>query len=254
MPAAEILHGHHAILEALRAGRRRVYRLYIAPGIKEQGDVAEILRLARAKRVPIEYTSRTDLIQSDSETRQQNIVAQVSPYPYDDWEKIVEDASGSGERPLLLLLDCLQDPQNLGTLLRTAEAVGVHGVAIPEHRAVGITPAVSNASAGAVEHLRIAQVGNMAQTIELLKSKGIWVVGLEQTPTSKRYDQVDLDMPLALVVGSEGKGLRRLTRERCDLLIYLPMQGKINSLNAAVAGSIALYWAWRQRSPKSALG
>jgi 23S rRNA (guanosine2251-2'-O)-methyltransferase len=146
-----------------------------------------------------------------------------------------------------LILDSLQDPQNLGTLLRTAEVVGAHGVIIPRHRAAEITPAVCNASAGAVEHLLVAQVTNLVRTMEELKEGGVWIVAVENLPEAKDYRSVDLNMPLALVVGSEGHGLSRLVRERCDLWIKLPMRGKIHSLNAAVAGSIALYEAWQQR-------
>ncbi len=243
----EMLYGHHAVLEALRAGRRRFYRLTLAQGIKEREAVAEILQFAQREKIPIQRVERDSLPDLGGEAKYQGVAAEVSPYPYADWDEIVESLLGSEEPPLLLLLDCLQDPQNLGTLLRTAEAVGVHGVAIPQHRAAGITPAVSNASAGAVEHLRIAQVTNVAQTIAALKSNNIWVVGLEHAPQAKRYDEVDLNIPLALVIGSEGRGLGRLVRERCDFLIRLPMRGKIGSLNASVAGSITLYWVWQQR-------
>jgi len=146
-----------------------------------------------------------------------------------------------------LLLDHLQDPQNIGTLLRTAEAVGCHGVVIPGRRAAEITPAVVNASSGAVEHLRVAMVTNLNQTIEELQHAGIWVVGLEQDEQAQDIDAVDLDLPLALVIGAEGTGIARLVRERCDFLVRLPIVGQVGSLNAAIAGSIAIYHAWRQR-------
>lgn len=244
---SETLYGHHAVLEALRAGRRRFYRLVVAQGVKEREAMAEMLQLAQQKRIPMQRAERDALPGLDGEAKAQGVAAEVSPYPYADWEEIMAGALGGAEPPFLLLLDCLQDPQNLGTLLRTAEAVGVHGVAIPQHRAAAITPAVSSASAGAVEHLHIAQITNVAQTIAALKDKDIWVVGLEHAPQAKRYDEIDLNIPLALVVGSEGRGLSRLVRERCDWLIQLPMRGKVGSLNASAAGSIALYWAWRQR-------
>jgi 23S rRNA (guanosine2251-2'-O)-methyltransferase len=157
-------------------------------------------------------------------------------------------AASRGQAPLLLLLDHLQDPQNIGTLLRTAEVVGVHGVALPGRRAAEITPAVVNASSGATEHLPIVLIGNLAQTIASLQKDGVWVVGLEDDENAQEFDSADLDMPLALVIGAEGPGLARLVRERCDFLVRLPMVGQIASLNAAVAGSIALYNAWRQRS------
>jgi 23S rRNA (guanosine2251-2'-O)-methyltransferase len=243
----ETLYGHHAILEALRAGRRCFDEITLAQGLREQDEVAEILQLAGAKRVAVKRAGKEALFKLGSDVRHQGIAAQVSVYPYADWDEVVEASLRQNEPPLLLLLDCLQDPQNLGTLLRAAEAVGVHGVAITEHRAAGITPAVSNASAGAVEHLRIAQVTNLTRAILALKEKGIWVAGLERLPGAKRLDQVDWNMPLALVVGSEGRGLQRLVREKCDFLVELPMRGKIGSLNAAVAGSIVLYQVWQRR-------
>lgn len=243
----ETLYGHHAVLEALRAGRRRFYEIIVAQGIREHDEVADILRLAETKRVAIKRAEREVLFKLGGDVKHQGVAAQVSVYPYADWDETVEVSLLQPEPPLLLLLDCLQDPQNLGTLLRAAEAVGVHGVAITEHRAAGITPSVSNASAGAVEHLRIAQVTNLTRTLLALKEKGIWVAGLERLPGAKRLDQIDWNMPLALVVGSEGRGLQRLVREKCDLLVELPMRGKIGSLNAAVAGSIVLYQVWQRR-------
>jgi 23S rRNA (guanosine2251-2'-O)-methyltransferase len=147
----------------------------------------------------------------------------------------------------LLVLDCIQDPQNLGALLRTAEAAGVSGVVIAQDRAVGITPAVVNASSGATEHLRIARVTNIARALEKLKKADIWVVGLEDAPDAQDYATADLRGPLAIVVGSEGEGIRRLVRDTCDFVVRLPMLGKITSLNAAVAGSIVLYETLRQR-------
>jgi 23S rRNA (guanosine2251-2'-O)-methyltransferase len=243
----ETLYGHHAVLEALRAGRRRFYELALAQGVREQDEIADILKLAEKKRVAIKRVERETLFKLGSDVKHQGVAAQVSVYPYADWDEVVEASLRQQEPSLLLLLDCLQDPQNLGTLLRAAEAVGVHGVAITEHRAAGITPAVSNASAGAVEHLPISQVTNLTRTILALKERGVWVAGLERLPGAKRPDQVDWNMPLALVVGSEGRGLQRLVREKCDLLVELPMRGKIGSLNAAVAGSIVLYQVWQRR-------
>src|SRR5258706_12647041 len=155
------------------------------------------------------------------------------------------------EPALLLMLDHLQIPQNVVTLLRTAEAVGAHGVVMPGRRAAEVTPAVVNASSGATEHLRIAVVGNLAQSIAEVQKAGVWVVGIEDDERAHTYDRADLDMPLRLVVGAEGSGLARLTRERCDFLVRLPMHGQITSLNAAVAGSIVLYHAWRGRRPNA---
>jgi 23S rRNA (guanosine2251-2'-O)-methyltransferase len=154
----------------------------------------------------------------------------------------------NGRSPIILLLDCLQDPQNFGALIRTAEAVGVSGVVLPKHRSVAVTPAVVNASAGAVEHLLVASVSNLVATMEKLKKEGFWLVGLEDVPGAQRYDQADLNVPLGLVVGNEGTGLGRLVRKTCDFMVRLPMVGQISSLNASIAGSIVLYEAWRQRN------
>jgi len=246
-----ILYGRNAVREALRAGRRRFYKLVLAEGVRESGIVAEIADLARRRQIPLQRVERRQLDEISS--NHQGVAAEVSPYPYVDWEEILAEIERGQEMPLLLLLDCLQDPQNLGSLLRTAEIVGVQGVVLPKRRAVGVTPAVVNASAGAVEHLRVARVTNLARAMEELKGRDIWIVGLENVPQAQPYYQADLNLPLALVVGSEGRGMRRLVREKCDLLIKLPMRGRISSLNAAVAGSIALYEAWRQRGFSTSL-
>ena len=246
-----ILYGRNAVWEALRAGRRRFYKLVLAEGVRESGIVAEIADLARRRQIPLQRVERRQLDEISS--NHQRVAAEVSPYPYVDWEEILAEIEGGQEMPLLLLLDCLQDPQNLGSLLRTAEIVGVQGVVLPKRRAVGVTPAVVNASAGAVEHLRVARVTNLVRAMEALKGRDIWIVGLENVPQAQPYYQADLNLPLALVVGSEGRGMRRLVREKCDLLIKLPMRGRISSLNAAVAGSIALYEAWRQRGFSTSL-
>ncbi len=245
----ELLYGRRPVYEALRAGRRRIYRLTLAEGVREGGEetgiIGQIVSLARAAGVNVSRSPRRELDRVAS--HHQGVVAEASPYPYADLDDILSLAGERGEPPLLLLLDLLQDPQNVGSLLRTAEAVGVHGLIIPQRRAVGITPAVVSASAGAVEHLLVAQVTNLARTIDELKRHDLWVAGLEADPSAQLYDQADLRGPLALVVGSEGSGLRRLVREKCDFLLQLPMRGRVTSLNAAVAGSVALYEVERQR-------
>ena len=242
----EILYGRNAVYEALRAGRRRCETVLIAKGVRESGSAARILELANERSIPIRQVERSQLDQM-GEVNHQGVAAQVTPYPYAEWDAVLAQPKQRNEPAFVLLLDCLQDPQNLGTLLRTAEAVGIHGVVIPRHRAAHVTPAVSNASSGAVEHLLVAEVVNLVRAMEELKERGLWLAGLEQAPGAQDYRQADLNMALGLVVGSEGQGLGRLVREHCDLLIQLPMRGQINSLNASVAGSIALYEAWQQR-------
>ncbi len=242
----EILYGRHPVLEALRAGRRRALRLFLAEGVQERGTALEILEIAHQRGIPVQRVRRHELDRLGTADHQ-GVAMEATPFPYVELEEVLNAASARGEPPFLLLLDHLQDPQNVGTLLRTAEAVGVHGVVLPQRRSAGITPAVSRASAGAVEHLRVARVTNLAQAIEKLKRAGVWVVGLERAANAIPYDQADLSGPLALVVGSEGEGMSRLVRERCDWLVKLPMFGRIQSLNAAVAGSIALYEVVRAR-------
>lgn len=242
---AEYIWGRNPVLETLRSGRR-VHRLLLAEGGRDAG-LSDLLREAERRHVAIEYVTRRRLDELTRGAVHQGCVASAASREYASVEEMLALAAERGEPPLLLILDAIQDIQNLGSLLRTAEATGAHGVIIPEHRAAGLTPAVDKSSAGAIEHLLVAQVTNLTRTVESLKKRGIWVVGLAGE-AAQEYDRVDLDRPLALVVGSEGKGIGRLLREHCDFLVRLPMRGKVNSLNAAVAGSIVLYAAWRQRA------
>jgi 23S rRNA (guanosine2251-2'-O)-methyltransferase len=244
---ADLLYGRNAVREALRAQRRAFQRLLVSSGAQEAGTLGEVVKLAEKVGVPIERVDRHDLDRRLREANHQGVALECGEYPYVELEECLALADERGEPALLLMLDHLQDPQNVGTLLRTAEVVGAHGVIIPGRRAAEVTPAVVNASSGATEHLRIAVVGNLAQAIAEAQKAGVWVVGVEDDERAQDYDRVDLDLPLALVVGAEGPGLARLTRERCDFLIKLPMAGQIASLNAAVAGSIVLYHAWRIR-------
>ena len=233
---------------ALRAGRRRVYRLAVAEGAKEAGALAEIVALAEARGIEVRHVPRADLDGVTDALVHQGVVAYAAPYPYADLDEILARAEERGEPPFLLALDSVQDPQNVGSLLRTAEAVGMHGALVPERRAAGITPAVSRASAGAVEHLPVAEVTNLVRALEGLKERGVWVVGIEGVAEAQDYGAVDLSMPLVLVVGGEGPGMRRLVRETCDLLVRLPMRGEVTSLNVSVAGSVVLYRAWEARA------
>jgi 23S rRNA (guanosine2251-2'-O)-methyltransferase len=194
----------------------------------------------------VNRTTRHDLDQIGN-IHHQGVALETSEFPHTSLDDILAVAQSSPDAPLLLLLDRLQDPQNVGSLMRTAEAVGVGGVVIQRRRAVGITPAVVNASSGAVEHLRVAQVTNLVRAIDRLKTQDVWVAGLEAVPGAQQINQADLTGSLALVVGSEGQGLRRLVRERCDFLVQLPMRGQVRSLNASVAAAVALYQILWQR-------
>ncbi|MBN1137209.1 MAG: 23S rRNA (guanosine(2251)-2'-O)-methyltransferase RlmB [Anaerolineae bacterium] len=248
----ELIYGRQPVHEAMRAGRRQVFKLLLARGVKPSGIVDQVLALAASQKpaIPVQQVDRQALDKLGGEVHHQGLAAEVSGYPYVDLAELLVAARQAGQDPFLLLLDHIQDPQNLGSLLRTAEAVGVHGIVIPGRRAAGVTPAAVRASAGAAEHVRVALVSNLAQAMDRLKAGGVWLAGLEALPDVPLYSQAGLLGPLGLVVGSEGEGLSRLVREKCDFLIRLPLHGRVGSLNAAVAGAIALYEARRQRDLK----
>jgi 23S rRNA (guanosine2251-2'-O)-methyltransferase len=246
----ETLYCRNGVRESLRAGRRKPYKLLLAEGIRETDVVDQIVSLAQQAGAQTVRVRRQDLDRL-GDVHHQGVALETSDYPYSSLDEIVALARSRGEPALILLLDLLKDPQNVGSLVRTAEAASAHGVVIQRRRAVEITPAVVHASAGAVEHLLVAQVTNLVDAIGRLKDRDVWVAGLEATPGAQVYTEADLAGALALVVGSEGKGLRRLVRERCDFLVRLPMHGQVTSLNASVAGSIVLYEVLRQREAKA---
>ena len=242
----EFIYGRNAVYETLRANRREFISLEIAEGVKETGRIGEILQLASLQKIRTSFVPRAKLEKLNA--NHQGVALEVGGYPYSDVVEILELASRKNEPPFVLLIDSLQDPQNFGTLLRTAEVVGVHGVVIPLARTVEVTPAVVNASSGASEHLLIAQ-SNLSQTMDALKESDVWIVGLDQEGENlNEKSNRHLQSALALVVGSEGEGLRELTRKKCDILLKLPMRGHVESLNAAVAGSVALYLAYLARN------
>lgn len=235
------IYGRNPVLEGLRS-HQPVERILLAEGVDHKGPIAEIVERARAANIPVEKVQRRRL--DDMAHSHQGVVALVAAFEYVDVEDMLALAEQRGQRPLLLALDQVQDVHNLGSLIRTAEAVGAHGVIIPERRAAGVTGAVFKSSSGAAAHLPIAEVTNLVRTLKQLKDEGLWIVGLDMAG-DRDYDALDWAMPTAIVVGSEGRGLSRLTRETCDFLVRLPMRGRVDSLNAAVAGSIVLYTAWR---------
>jgi 23S rRNA (guanosine2251-2'-O)-methyltransferase len=244
----EVLYGRQPVRETLRAGRRQVFKVLLAKGLRPTGIVGQIVSLAERKGASVQVVDRLELDRLGGEVNHQGLAAEVSGYPYVQMECALAAASQEGTAPLLLLLDHIQDPQNLGSLLRTAEAAGVHGAVLPERRAAGVTPAVVRASAGAAEHVRVAQVTNLVRSMTLLQADGVWLAGLEAVPEAQLCSDSDLTGPLGLVVGSEGQGLSRLVRETCDFLVRLPLRGQVESLNAGVAGGIALYEVLRQRT------
>lgn len=247
----EWIYGRNPVIETLLAKRRQPFRLLMAAGSEEKGKLGELLKLAAQRQLPVERVQRLQLDKLVGGDNHQGVALEVGAYPYMGVADIRALAEKRGEPLFVLALDMIQDPQNLGTLLRTAEIVGVHGVLLPLRRAAEVTPAVVRASAGATEHLLLAQT-NLAQALDELKEAGAWVVGLEGSPAARSPHDVRLDGPLVLVVGNEGEGMRDLVRKSCDILLALPMRGKIESLNAAVAGSVALYLALEQREAKAA--
>jgi 23S rRNA (guanosine2251-2'-O)-methyltransferase len=238
----EILFRRNAVRECLLAGRRTIYRLTISDEL-DRTAAADILAEARRRKIPIQETDKKTLNNTTHGEPHQGVLLEVGPYPYVDLDDLTALAAERGEAPLLVLLDLVQDPRNVGALLRTAEALGVHGIVIQERRGCEITPTVVTTSAGAAEHLRVAQVTNLVDAMRRLKKQEVWLFGLELGPEAEALERADLDLPLGLVIGNEGQGLRRLVRDRCDRLLKLPMYGHVQSLNAAVAGSLALYAA-----------
>jgi 23S rRNA (guanosine2251-2'-O)-methyltransferase len=252
--SVEALVRRHPVLEALRAGRRSIYRLHVVrdrAGRADERELRPILAAAEAANAPVSPVDKSALDRLaqryGADPKHQGVLLEVGPYLYAEPEEMLGLAERRGERPLLLLLDLLHGPQNIGALLRTAETCGVHGVILQDRRAPEITPAVVQFSAGATEHLLIAQVTNLVTAMRRLKEGGVWLAGLDLDETAQELGAVDLDRALGVVVGHEGEGLRRLVRDNCDFLIRLSMRGRIESLNAAVAGSIFLYLARQAR-------
>jgi 23S rRNA (guanosine2251-2'-O)-methyltransferase len=244
---AEFIYGHWAVMETLRSGRRSLEQLLLTETVEEKGLVADIVAKAQERGVRVQRTPKRIIDDLSNGANHQNVVLRAGPYPYADTEDILSTAQRRNEKPFILVLDLLKDPQNVGVLLRVADSVGVHGVVMQERRSVSVTPSVVNASSGAVEYLQVAQVTNLVNTMKDLKEQDVWMVGLEAGPDTPPLDKTDLNMSIGLVLGSEGEGMRRLVRETCDLLLSLPMRGHLESLNVATAGSIALYSAWQAR-------
>ena len=237
--------GRNPVLEVLRSGRT-VEKLLISKGAME-GSILEIAQKAKAQGIVVQEVDRRRLNElSMTDGAHQGVIAFVTPYSYVGVEDILERASRQGEDPFIIVLDEITDPYNLGSVIRTAECCGAHGVIIPKRRAAGLTPAAIKASAGAVEFVPVAKVTNISDTLDLLKRHGLWVAGADMD--GETYTSRDLTGPLALVVGSEGRGLGRLVREKCDFLVRIPMLGRISSLNASVAAGVLMYEVNRQRS------
>ncbi|MDZ4199903.1 MAG: 23S rRNA (guanosine(2251)-2'-O)-methyltransferase RlmB [Kiritimatiellia bacterium] len=245
----ETLYGRQPLLECLRAGRRPLIKMWVQTGARRIGPLADLLALARARQIAVGETDKRILDRMSQGGHHQGVVLEAEPYPFLDPETILTETAACGEAALFLLLDHLQDPQNLGSLLRSADAAGVHGVFLPRDRCADVTPAVVRASSGACEHLRIARVPNLRRTLLDLRERGVRVWGLEGDPAAQLYTETPLDGPVGLVVGSEGEGLTHAVRNACDGRIRIPMLGSVASLNAAIAGSIVLFHIRARRTP-----
>ena len=238
-----IIFGRNAVTELLKSGHS-VNKIFMADGVRD-GSIQKIFALAKSAGVVVEFVRR-DKLDKLCDGRHQGVVAMAAAANYSTLEEILSLAASKDELPFIILLDELEDPQNFGAILRTAEAVGVHGVIIPKRRSVQLNATVFKTSAGAAEYVKVAQVTNIAQTLKQLRGLGLKVVGSDMDAQID-FRQAELSGAIVLVIGNEGKGMRRLTRENCDELIKIPMVGKINSLNASAAGAVLMYEIFSQR-------
>ena len=250
----EWIYGRRPVLESLRAGRRLFHELLVlrgsAHGDADDAEIAETVALADGLKVPVSRTERRDFDSILGEVNHQGVALRVGGYPYGDFDRLLRSLEDDPES-LVLVLDHIEDPQNLGSLLRSADAAGVAGVVLPEDRAALVTPAAVRASAGAAEHLNVIRTVNLARAMEDLKKAGCWITGLDWGDDARPYTETDFRGRCAIVVGNEGRGIGRLVREKCDFIAFLPMRGAVASLNASVAGAIALFEAVRQKSSGS---
>lgn len=239
---ADMITGRNAVLEALKSDRE-IEKLIVAKGA--EGSIRKITGMAKDKKIPIQYREKAALDRIAGRNSHQGVIAQVSEYTYCTLDDILRRAEERGEDPFIMILDGLEDPHNLGAVMRTAECCGAHGIVIPKRRSAGITETVAKASAGAVEYMLCARVSNIGQAIDQLKERGMWVAACDMG--GKAYTEQDLTGGLAVVIGSEGTGISRLVREKCDFVVSIPMKGKITSLNASNAAAILMYEVVRQR-------
>ncbi|WP_372867921.1 23S rRNA (guanosine(2251)-2'-O)-methyltransferase RlmB [Planomicrobium okeanokoites] len=241
----EIIGGKNPVLEALRADRD-INKIWIAEGVQKKG-IAELLQLAKEKKVIVQFVPKKK-IDGLTDSNHQGIAAAVAAYNYAELDDLFKVAESRSEDPFFLILDELEDPHNLGSIMRTADAVGAHGLIIPKRRAVGLTAVVAKASTGAIEHIPVVRVNNLSQIVDELKKRNVWIAGTD-AKESVDYRKMDASLPLAVIIGSEGKGMSRILREKCDFLYQLPMVGHVTSLNASVAASLLMYEVYRKRNP-----
>ncbi len=237
--------GRNAVLELLESGRD-INKILVANGEKH-GSIYKILAIAKERKIIVNEIEKNKLNQIAQTPNNQGVIAIVPPYDYCEVEDILDEAKRRNEMPFILILDGIEDPHNLGSIVRTAETAGVHGIIIPKRRAASVNSTVSKVSAGAVEYMKIARVNNINETIRYLKEQDVWICGTDMD-TNTIYTNQDYKMPIAIVIGSEGFGMSRLVKENCDFLVKIPMKGKITSLNASVSAGIIMYEVVRKRN------
>ncbi|WP_303740790.1 23S rRNA (guanosine(2251)-2'-O)-methyltransferase RlmB [Lutispora saccharofermentans] len=245
-----LIEGRNPVLEALKSGRE-IDKLFVQSGQLE-GSIRQIIAIARDKKILIKEVDKAKLDRMSATKSHQGVIASAALYKYYEVDDILEIAKEKAEDPFIVILDEITDPQNLGSILRSCDGAGVHGVIIPKRRAASLTPIIGKISAGAVEYVPVAKVTNLNQTMDYLKEKGLWIAGADAS--GDPYYEKDMTGPLALVVGSEGKGLGKLIKENCDFIVGIPMAGKISSLNAAVSCAVVIFEAKKQRALKNAAG
>lgn len=239
------IEGRNSVLELLETDRD-INKIYVSRGEKH-GSINKILAIAKEKRIVTVEVDKSKLDAMSQTENHQGVIAIVPPFEYCEVDDILEYAKQKNEKEFILILDGIEDPHNLGSIIRTAETAGVHGIIIPKRRAASVNSTVNKVSAGAVEHMKIARVNNINETIKYLKENGIWICGTDMDTNTEYYNQ-DLTGPIAIVIGSEGFGMSRLVKENCDFLVKIPMKGKITSLNASVSAGIVIYEALKQRT------
>ena len=242
------IEGRNAVIEAFRAGKP-IDKLYVLDGCQD-GPIMTIKREAKKNNVLLKFVTKERLDQMSETGKHQGVIAVAAAYEYAEVDDMLGAAKEKGEAPFLFLLDNIEDPHNLGAIIRTAEAAGAHGIIIPKHRSAGVTAIVEKTSAGAVEHVAVARVPNLSAALEKLKKAGLWVFGTAAEGDRSLWE-ADLAEGAVIVIGSEGSGMSRMTRESCDFLVSIPMKGKVSSLNASAAAAVVLYEAVRQRSEKT---
>ncbi len=240
--------GRNSVLELLESGKD-INKIFVSRGEK-QGSIYKIIGKAKDQKIVVVEVDRKKLDEMSQTGNHQGVIAIVPPFEYCEVDDILEEAQKRKEDPFIIILDGLEDPHNLGAIIRTAETAGVHGIIIPKRRAVGVNSTVNKSSAGAVEYMKIARVNNITDTIHYLKEKGLWIIGTDMDTNTYYYDQ-DMTGPIAVVIGSEGFGMTRLVKENCDMLIKIPMKGKITSLNASVSAGIVMYEIVKQKNNKN---